>query len=98
MQRGCDTGSECGYLATCPDCDRCDSCCLCAEACPDCGMVWEACWCEGESVCACCDADTSNGECKTCRFEARDGWSSLGIGATTVTYCTVHDLAMREGE
>jgi hypothetical protein len=97
MQRGCDTGSECGYLATCPDCDSCDMCCECAHICPDCDQPRADCWCYG-SFCACCEIDTSDGPCGTCKFEARDGWSSLGIGATTVTYCTVHDLAMREGE
>lgn len=25
----CAEGSECGYLAECPDCDRCDDCCTC---------------------------------------------------------------------
>jgi hypothetical protein len=34
---GCAEGAECGYLATCPDCDRCDDCCACGDSEPECG-------------------------------------------------------------
>lgn len=33
----CAFGSECPYLASCPDCDHCDEHCICANGCCETG-------------------------------------------------------------